>query len=73
MMPDVEGRDKTEQSSQLLREREVTREYKLSGPWLRKNRRLKTGPAFIRVGRMVFYRRTDLDAFVVAHRVEPRQ
>ena len=61
----------TDRESPLLREAEVTRQYTFSGPWLRKNRRLKTGPPFIRVGRMVLYRRSDLDAFVAAHRVEP--
>ena len=61
----------TERDSELLREPEVKRQYRFTGAWLRKNRRLKTGPAFIRVGRMVFYRRSDLDAFVAAHRVEP--
>lgn len=61
----------TDRESALLREAGVTRQYKFSGPWLRKNRRLKTGPPFIRIGRMVFYRKSDLDAFVAAHKVEP--
>jgi len=61
----------TDCDGELLREAEVARQYKFSVPWLRKNRRLQTGPPFIRVGRMVFYRRGDLDTFVVAHRVEP--
>ena len=61
----------TECESELLREPEVKRDYKLTGPWLRKNRRLKTGPPFIKLGRMVFYRRYDLDVFIAAHRIEP--
>ena len=61
----------TEHDSELLREPEVKRQYRFTGAWLRKNRRLKTGPPFVRVGRMVFYKRSDLDAFVTAHRVEP--
>jgi hypothetical protein len=61
----------TDRDSELLREPEVTSEYKLTGPWLRKTRRVKRRPPFIRVGRMVFYCRNDLDAFVAAHRVEP--
>jgi hypothetical protein len=60
-----------ESDNARLREREVTRQYGLSGAWLRKNRKLRLGPAFIRVGRMIFYRREDLDAFVKAHRIEP--
>jgi predicted DNA-binding transcriptional regulator AlpA len=61
----------TECESELLREPEVKRQYKLTGPWLRKNRRLKTGPPFIKLNRMVFYRRSDLDAYIAAHRVNP--
>jgi hypothetical protein len=61
----------TERETQLLREHEVKREYKFTGAWLRKNRRLRTGPPFVRLGRMVFYRRSDLDAYIAAHRVEP--
>jgi hypothetical protein len=60
-----------ERESELLREHEVKREYKLTGPWLRKNRWLKIGPPFIKLGRMVFYRRCDLDVFIAAHRIEP--
>ena len=61
----------TERDGELLREPEVKHQYRFTGAWLRKNRRLKTGPPFVRVGRMVFYKRGDLDAFVAAHRVEP--
>ena len=59
----------TEPESELLREREVERRYKFTGPWLRKTRRAGGGPPFIRLGRMIFYKRGDLDAFVAAHRV----
>lgn len=31
----------------------------------------RKGPAFVRVGRHVRYRRADLDAFLTAGRVEP--
>lgn len=30
------------------------------------------GPAYIRIGRSVRYRLADLDAYLAAHRVEPR-
>lgn len=63
----------TERESELLREAEVKRQYKLTNAWLRKNRRLKSGPPFIKLGRMVFYRRRDLDVFIAAHRIEPTQ
>lgn len=61
----------SEWDTALLRETEVARQYKLSRAWLRKSRKLMIGPAFIRVGRMIFYRRGDLEVFVKAHRVEP--
>jgi hypothetical protein len=61
----------TKQDTALLRESDVTQQYRLSGAWLRKRRKLILGPAFIRVGRMIFYRREDLNAFVKAHRIEP--
>jgi hypothetical protein len=61
----------TERDSELLREPEVKRRYGLGSAWLRKSRKLRRGPAFIRVGRMIFYRREDLDAFVKANRIEP--
>lgn len=54
----------------LIREPDVTREYPFTAPWLRKRRRLRLPPAFIRVGRMVFYERSELDAFVKSHRIE---
>ena len=62
---------KTEKESELLKEVDVSRQYRFSCSWLRKCRRLQTGPPFIRVSGMVFYSRKDLDAFVAAHRVEP--
>ncbi len=55
----------------LLREREVTREYRLTGAWLRKRRRFRLPPVYARIGRMVYYRRSDLDEFFAAHRIEP--
>lgn len=38
---------------------------------MRKWRLLRTGPAYVRVGRLVRYRLVDLDAFIDANRVEP--
>ena len=61
----------TENDSKLLRERDVTREYHFGGAWLRKRRWLKLPPAFVRVGRMILYERSELDDFVKSQRVEP--
>ena len=55
-----------------LREREVTQEYPFTVPYLRKRRRLGLAPAFSKIGRMIVYSRSDLDAFLAAHRVDPQ-
>jgi predicted DNA-binding transcriptional regulator AlpA len=34
---------------------------------------LKVGPAYVKIGRAVRYRQSDLDAYIEAHRVEPRE
>ena len=31
----------------------------------------KRGPAYIKVGKRIFYRGSDLNAFLTAHRIEP--
>ena len=50
----------------LLREREIPARYPLSICWLRKARHLRRGPRFVRIGRMIFYRTEDLEAFLAA-------
>ena len=60
-----------EGDSKLLRERDVTREYHFRGAWLRKRRWLRLPPAFVRIGRMVYSERDELDAFVKSQRVKP--
>jgi len=62
------GEEMVKQSSELLREREVTRQYPVNSAWLRKRRRLRLPPIYVRVGRMVFYCKADLEAFFAAHR-----
>lgn len=56
---------------ELLSGKEVETEYGLTVPWQRKMRSLRRGPKFIRIGRLVKYRRTDLLAFLNHHVVEP--
>jgi hypothetical protein len=42
--------------------------------WLRQRRcRHDGGPAYIKCGRSIRYRIVDLDAYLAAHRVEPRE
>ena len=49
----------------------IESEYGLSRAWLQKRRRLGLAPRYFRVGRMVRYRRTDVEEFLRAHSVEP--
>lgn len=44
----------------------------LSRAWLRVARREGRGPAYLRIGRAIRYRVSDLDAYLAAHRIEPR-
>jgi hypothetical protein len=57
-------------SRQLLKEKEVDGEYGLTISWQRKKRRLGGGPPFLKIGKMVRYRRADIEAFLAAHLVE---
>jgi hypothetical protein len=54
---------------QVLSEREVSAEYSLGVPWLRKARRLGRGPVFLRIGRMIRYQREDIEAFLLDHMI----
>ena len=44
----------------------------MSVPWLRQGRQHGRGPAYVRIGRSVRYLVSDLEAWLQAHRVEPR-
>lgn len=52
---------------EVLNEKEVAAEYGLGVSWLRKMRRLKRGPVFLRIHRMIKYRREDVEAFLIDH------
>jgi hypothetical protein len=54
---------------EVLNEKEVWSEYGLSVPWLRKQRRLRRGPIYLKIGKSVRYRREDLEGFLVDHMV----
>jgi Helix-turn-helix domain len=41
--------------------------------WLKNARRKGTGPAYLRIGRTIRYRVTDLDEWQLKHRVETRE
>jgi predicted DNA-binding transcriptional regulator AlpA len=58
---------------QVLNEREVCSEYGLSIGWLRKARRLRRGPIFLKLGKSVRYRRADIEGFLIDHMVSTNE
>jgi predicted DNA-binding transcriptional regulator AlpA len=55
----------------ILSERDLKADYNFSIPWLRRARRTRTGPPFLRLGkRMVRYRRADVEEFLARRLVE---
>ena len=55
---------------EVLNEREVWEESGFTIPFLRRARRERRGPRFLKVGKMVRYRRADVEAYLSAHVVE---
>jgi predicted DNA-binding transcriptional regulator AlpA len=55
---------------ELLREGQVKELYGFSVSWLRRTRREGRGPKFMRFGKMIFYRRRDIEDYVTAHEVQ---
>ena len=57
------------QTKELLNEKEVQREYGLNARTLQRERSLGTGVPYVKLGRRVLYKRTDLDKFIEKHTV----
>jgi hypothetical protein len=57
---------------EILNERDVWEEYGFTIPYLRRARRERRGPRFLKVGKLVRYRRADIEAYLSAHAVETR-
>ena len=57
-------------SPEVLNEREVAQMFGFMIPFLRRCRRERRGPHFLKVGKLVRYRRTDIESFLCAHAVE---
>jgi len=55
---------------EILNERQVQEIYGFSIPYLRRTRRERRGPRFLKVGKLVRYRKSDIEAFLAAHVVE---
>jgi predicted DNA-binding transcriptional regulator AlpA len=56
--------------SEILNERQVQEFYGFSIPYLRRARHERRGPRFLKVGKLVRYRRSDIEAYLTAHAVE---
>jgi hypothetical protein len=56
-----------------LREADAARYIALSPAFLRKARATNRGPAFVRVGRAVVHRITDLDQWLDRHRIHTKE
>lgn len=52
---------------------ELEAEYGLTLPWQRKKRRLGDGPPYLKIGKMVKYRRADMEAYLTAQLIGPRR
>lgn len=59
-------------ATNALREADAAAYVGLSRAYLRQARMHGRGPAFVRIGRAVVYRRDDLEAFLAQHRIETR-
>jgi predicted DNA-binding transcriptional regulator AlpA len=55
---------------EILNERQVQEVFGFSVPYLRRARRERRGPRFLKVGKLVRYRRADIEAYLTAHTVE---
>ena len=55
---------------EILNERQVAETFGFTVPYLRRARREKRGPRFLKVGKLVRYRRADIESFLTAHAVE---
>jgi len=55
---------------EILNEKQVQEVYGFSIPYLRRARRERRGPRFLKVGKLVRYRRSDIEAYLTAHAIE---
>ena len=55
---------------EILNERQVGEIYGFTIPYLRRARRERRGPRFLKLGKLVRYRRSDIESFLSANAVE---
>lgn len=60
------------QATASVDERDASRHIGFSPSWMRQARMRRSGPPFVKVGRTIRYRVADLEAWLLAHRVETR-
>lgn len=53
-------------STELLNERQVESRYGLGVAWQRRVRRERRGPRYLKLGKMVRYRESDIEAYLDA-------
>lgn len=58
---------------EVLTEKQVSEVYGLSIPFLRRARRERRGPRFLKISKSVRYRRGDVEAYLDAHQIETRE
>lgn len=56
----------------ILNEHGMFADYGLTVAWQRRARRERRGPRFLKLGKMVRYRRADVEAWLEASTVEPK-
>lgn len=55
----------------LLTERDAAHLFGMSAAWFQLQRRLGTGPVYLKIGRAVRYAPADLDSFFSSKRIDP--
>jgi predicted DNA-binding transcriptional regulator AlpA len=60
-------------TKKLLREKDVHAEYGLSLAWLRKMRLFRQGPPYLKLNRLVVYRREEFEKWLDQHSVSTRR
>jgi predicted DNA-binding transcriptional regulator AlpA len=58
---------------EILNERQVQEMYGFSIPYLRRTRRERRGPRYLKVGKLVRYRKSDIEAYLSAHQIDTRE
>jgi predicted DNA-binding transcriptional regulator AlpA len=58
---------------EVLNEKQVSEIYGFSVPFLRRARRERRGPRFLKISKSVRYRRSDVEAYLDAHQIDTQE